>query len=322
MPYLTDPKEIKTAIAHYTRAKRLWVDTEVADYRSKKPRLSLIQVADDPSESLLHGSSVNILDLPEVDNFADRVSLLDVLDRPELTEFFIGEIMENPAIEKVFHNASYDLKWLGKKKAVNVTCTLEMAKQLPLFLLQTSNFQLKTLAVELCELPPVGLSQQQSDWGRRPLSETQVEYAMKDPVYLAYVHLRLLEIQSESRCDPGKEDIAELSDRYVRLKRQVQLMDSEVNYLEERLKQAMQVQRVKQTDRLKLSSSQRSTYKTPFSHLAKLVQECQLDLDFPVTLTKQMRGELGELGDRLPLEEQKTTSWRLTVRQPEDEEEG
>jgi len=35
--------------------------------------------------------------------------------------------MLNPAIEKVFHQASYDLKFLGKTKAKNVTCTLEMA---------------------------------------------------------------------------------------------------------------------------------------------------------------------------------------------------
>lgn len=112
MPYLTSAREISAIVAEYTNAKTLWIDTEVADYKSRNPRLSLIQVLDNPQ-----------------DMSGDRVYLLDVLDQPNIIAEFIEKIMINSAIEKVFHNASYDLKLLGNKKAKNITCTLDIAKK-------------------------------------------------------------------------------------------------------------------------------------------------------------------------------------------------
>ena len=134
MPYLTAASEIRSLIAEYTKAKTLWIDTEVADYKSRNPRLSLIQILDNPQ-----------------DMSGDSVYLLDVLDQPDMIADFVEKIMVNPAIEKVFHNASYDLKFLGTKKAKNITCTLEMAKKIPYYLLPLPNYQLKTLATELCK---------------------------------------------------------------------------------------------------------------------------------------------------------------------------
>lgn len=46
MPYLTSAREISAIVAEYTNAKTLWIDTEVADYKSRNPRLSLLQVLD------------------------------------------------------------------------------------------------------------------------------------------------------------------------------------------------------------------------------------------------------------------------------------
>jgi ribonuclease D len=50
MPYLTAGREIYSLITEYTQAKILWIDTEVADYQSRYPRLSLIQVLDNPED--------------------------------------------------------------------------------------------------------------------------------------------------------------------------------------------------------------------------------------------------------------------------------
>jgi ribonuclease D len=126
MPYLTAENDIKALIAKFAQAKILWVDTEIADYKSN-PRLSLIQVLADSTDSS-----------------GDGTFLLDVLDKPELAKDFINQIMVNPNIEKVLHNASYDIRFLGNDDAQNVTCTLKMARKIPAYILPLPNRQLKT----------------------------------------------------------------------------------------------------------------------------------------------------------------------------------
>ncbi len=180
MPYLTESAEIYSIITKFTSFKILWLDTEVANWDTPTPRLSLIQVLADPT-----------------DFTGDSAYILDVLDKPELVTDFVNQIMVNPNIEKVFHNASFDVQYLGGKERVkNVTCTYQMVKKMakksrrnPL---QVSNKKLKTLAVELCNFSNVDEGQQTSNWGRRPLSARQLQYAKMDTVYLAHVHRYLL----------------------------------------------------------------------------------------------------------------------------------
>ncbi|BAY61308.1 cell division FtsK/SpoIIIE [Calothrix brevissima NIES-22] len=179
MQYLTEAKEIREFISKLAAAKILWLDTETADWNTYYPKLSLIQVLLDPQD--LTGVSAYII---------------DVLNKRDLAAYFINQIMINPNIEKIFHNASFDLKYLGGKLAKNVTCTLQLARKITSQRLQVSNLKLKTLAVELCNFSNVDIEEQGSDWGKRPLSEKQLKYAAMDTVYLAAVHRRLLEISN------------------------------------------------------------------------------------------------------------------------------
>ena len=107
--------------------------------------------------------------------------------------------MANASIEKVFHNASFDLRHLGgKERAKNITCTYKIAQKISKQVLRTSNLQLKTLAVELCNFSQAEIANEQgSDWGKRPLSKEQIKYAKMDTVYLARVHHRLLEFKPD-----------------------------------------------------------------------------------------------------------------------------
>jgi ribonuclease D len=303
MPYLTDAKAIKSRISEYTKAKTLWIDTEVADYQSRKPRLSLIQVLYDPN-----------------DMTGEHVDILDILDQPELVEYFVDQIMVNPTIEKVFHNASYDLKLLGKTKAKNITCTLEIAQKLPYYLLQLPNLQLKTLAEQLCYFPPVDKAEQVSDWGVRPLTTSQLFYAKMDPVYVAQVHHQLLKLSRRTNPDPTTEDLTALADRYREIEHQWKLLDTEMTHLQERIKKAMQAQNVSETESFELSSYQRTTKKVPFDQLAKLARANEIELDFPVSLTQKLQKELGDIIEQLPIEEEVTTNWRLSVKEQNDEE--
>ncbi|MDJ0697641.1 DNA translocase FtsK [Mastigocoleus sp. MO_188.B34] len=177
MQYLIQANEIKAQIAKFSLAKVLWLDTEIADYWTAYPRLSLIQVS-----------------LDNRDKTGESAYILDLLDKPELVDEFIKQIMLNPQIIKVFHNASFDLKYLGGKSASNVICTLKLARKITKKVLQTSDLKLKTLAVELCHFSNVDTEEGRSDWGKRPLSQKQLQYAAMDTVYLAAVHLRLLEV--------------------------------------------------------------------------------------------------------------------------------
>ncbi|RCJ18972.1 cell division protein FtsK [Nostoc sp. ATCC 43529] len=179
MHYLTQASEIQTQIAKFALAKVLWLDTEVANWNTPYPKLSLIQILAEPTDS--------------TGKFA---YILDVLNKPDLIALFIQQIMVNSQIEKVFHNASFDLKYLGEKSAQNITCTLKLARKITLKKLQTSNLKLKTLAAELCQFSHVDSEEGRSDWGKRPLSDKQLHYAAMDTVYLAAVHRRLLEIDS------------------------------------------------------------------------------------------------------------------------------
>ncbi|NEO35502.1 MAG: cell division protein FtsK [Moorea sp. SIOASIH] len=184
--YLTQPAQIRKLILNLSAAKILWLDTEIADWDTPNPRLSLIQVLADPT-----------------DTNGEKAYILDVLDKPEVVIDFVNYIMVNPNIEKVFHNASFDLRYLGgKEQANNVTCTYKIARKLtnkklsnPL---EVSNSKLKTLALELCHFANVDTDEQSSDWGKRPLTEKQLKYAKLDTVYLAHVHRRLLEIAKNS----------------------------------------------------------------------------------------------------------------------------
>jgi len=302
MPYLTSTSEIYFLVAEYTKSKTLWLDTEVADYKGRQAKLSLIQILDDP-----------------LDMSGDRVYLLDVLEQPEVIAEFIESIMLNSKIEKVFHNASYDLKWLGNKQAKNVTCTLEMAKKIPYYLLPLPNYQLKTLATALCAFNNIDKHEQKSDWGKRPLTEEQIEYAYLDCIYLAQVHLKLLELQSQISHDPETEDLALLGNRYTQIEQQYQLLNSELEHLQERIKKAMQVQNVSETSYCKLTSYERKTVKVAFTELVRLVETAGVNLDFPIALTQKLQKDLGKNLEQLSVEIDASTTWRLTPKTPENQ---
>ncbi|MBF2016363.1 MAG: PD-(D/E)XK nuclease family protein [Rivularia sp. T60_A2020_040] len=180
MHYLTDETQIKTQINQFCSSKILWLDTEIANCRTANPKLSLIQVLANPTDATGEFSYI-----------------LDVLDKPDLATYFIDQIMVNPQIEKVFHNASFDLRYLGGKLTYNITCTLKIARKITQKVLETSNLKLKTLATELCNFTNVDADGGASDWGKRPLTQEQLHYAAMDTVYLAAVHHRLLEFNSE-----------------------------------------------------------------------------------------------------------------------------
>ena len=291
MPYLTAANDIKALIAKISQAKILWVDTEIADYKSN-PKLSLIQVLADSTDST-----------------GDATFLLDVLDKPELAKDFISQIMVNPDIEKVLHNASYDIRFLGNDDAQNVTCTLKMARKIPAYILPLPNRQLKTLIETLCGIAYVDKTEQSGDWAKRPLTQKQLEYAKMDAVYLVQVHRRLREILAQCYPEPATENLTALGEKYQEIESQWKPLDVEFAEVKERFKAGMLAQKLKDSSYFELSSS--ITMKVDFITLARLTQTEGIELNFPVTLTKEIQKQLGEIITYPSLEVEDIASWRL-----------
>jgi ribonuclease D len=303
MQYLTHRDRIEQAITNYAQAKILWLDTEIADYQTKKPKLSLIQILDD------------LTDLT-----GDRVVILDLLEQPELIDEFIEKIMVNPAIEKVFHNANYDRKFLGQSKAKNVTCTLEMAKKIPYYILPAINYKLYTLATQLCAFSNIDKTEQGGNWGQRPLTNKQLEYAKMDAVYVAQVHHRLLQLSQRLETDPATEDLTELTMRYRQIEHRWRLLDTEFKHLKERLKQAMAAQNIPETDGFKLSIQERRYKKVSFQELARIAQQSDVELDFSVRLTQDMQKQMATIIEQLSIDEEVENVVQLKVGEVEDDD--
>ncbi len=297
MIYITDTEEIKNIIVDLTETDILWVDTEVADYKTKKPRLSLIQILAYP-----HNLDGN------------RTYLLDVLDNSDLVNFFIEQIMKNETITKVFHNAKYDLQFLGKTKAKNILCTLELAQKIPYYLLPVQSRSLKTLTEYLTLFKNIDKEKQGSDWGIRPLSQGQLNYAKMDTVYLAQIYQQLIIIKQKVEPEPLDEDLESLSERYAEIEEQWQLLDSEINHLKERIKNAMIAQNEKEINNFKLSYYEKTTIKTSFAKLAELVNNKSINLDFSVTLTKAIQTKLADSLNDLEAEIDINNVYRLTMK--------
>ncbi|WP_013325097.1 3'-5' exonuclease [Gloeothece verrucosa] len=302
MLYFTEPDDIQALIDEFALLKILWLDTEVADFKSQKPRLSLIQMLAYPQ-----------------DKDGSRTFIIDVLNKRDEVDYFIEKIMSNEQINKVFHNAQHDLKFLGGKKAQNITCTMKLAQSIPYHILPVSSLTLKTLTEHLTEFKNVSKEEQGSDWGQRPLSDQQLHYAKMDPIYLAHIHQKLLELIKKNNTDPTRDDLTEIGKRYQEIEPEWKILDSEINHLKERAKNAMKAQNKPENFAFKLSGSDRTTVKVDFAELAQLAVSQGLDLHFPITLDKSLQKQLGDLLNKLSIQEEKTTTWRLLSKGLEEE---
>ncbi len=294
MPYLTSPQDIVSIITKLSQAKTLWMDTETADYSSNNPRLSLIQVSADSQ-----------------DKTGEFTYILDVLEQSELVDMFIDKIMENAAIEKIFHNASYDIKFLGQQKAINVTCTWEMAKKIPYYILPLPNHKLKTLTEQLCHITNVDKEEQGGDWGQRPLTSKQLEYAKLDIVYLVQVYHKLSEILNYCQPDPGTDNLLDIGKQYQEMETEWKSLDNEISELKERIKAAMQSQDILEFSSFKISSVPRVTRQVNLSAISDILYREATELNFPITLTKELQTKLDKIMTDPALQIETSEIWRL-----------
>lgn len=108
--------------------------------------------------------------------------------------------------------------------------------------------------------------------------------------------------------------------RYIEIEQQQKILKSEFEHLQERVKQAMLVQNISETSSCKLTSYERKTIKTQFQELVDLVENQGVDLDFTITLTEDIRKNLGVNLEKLTVNVDINTYWKITPKNQEGEE--
>ncbi|MGI9078252.1 MAG: ribonuclease D [Gemmatimonadaceae bacterium] len=149
--------------------------------------------------------------------FVDRIYLLQISTRQHSaiidplavgTLGTLGQILENPEIEVVFHDADYDLRLLHQDYGwrVNNIFDTRVAAQL----LGIHSFGLAALLDQYFSVK-LDKKHQRADWSMRPLSQEMLDYAAQDTLYLLELRDKLAdELEAKGRWSWASEEFARL----------------------------------------------------------------------------------------------------------------
>lgn len=138
-------------------------DTEAAGYHRYFDRLSLVQLSSRTENFLIDPQAV-----------ADLSPL--------------GELFADPAVEKVFHDADYDLRILDRDAGLSLAGLFDT--QVAAAFLGERSLGLGNIAEKYLGLK-LPKEHQRADWGERPLSEGMKQYAATDTAHLPALRDRL-----------------------------------------------------------------------------------------------------------------------------------
>jgi ribonuclease D len=184
--YITDSEALVELVSRLREAPVVAVDTEFMRERTYYARLCLIQLASD-----------------------DVCAIVDPLAFDDLSA--LNALMTDPNVVKVFHAGSQDLE-IFYRLLDRVTLPVfdtQVAATLAGFPQQVGYAPLvkETLGVALDK------GDTYTDWAKRPLSDTQVEYALNDVRYLPEVYRRLTaDLDREGRLSWLSADFRRMED--------------------------------------------------------------------------------------------------------------
>lgn len=182
--------------------QHLIVDTEFLRERTYWPQLCLIQMKSD-----------------------EHLACIDAIAIEDLSP--LEQVLDNPAITKVFHAASQDLEIFYYLFQRLPTPLFDTQIAAPLLghndQIGYANLVKDMLGIELDK------SQTRADWTQRPLSQKQINYALDDVIYLEQLYLQMSEqLQSKNRLEwlaPAFSDLGDAKryqqnagDRWLRIK--------------------------------------------------------------------------------------------------------
>ncbi len=184
--YVTETAALEELVAQARTSPVVGLDTEFMRERTYWARLCLIQLATD-----------------------DVAAIIDPLAIPDLSP--LAALLSDPKVIKIFHAGSQDLEIFYREfgLATHPVFDTQLAATLAGFPQQVGYGAL------VKEVMGVALDKGDTytDWAKRPLSGTQIEYALNDVRYLPEVYRRLHDgLERDNRLTWLADDFAELSD--------------------------------------------------------------------------------------------------------------
>ena len=184
--YVTDTEELKELVVELRKAKAVAIDTEFMREKTYFARLCLIQLGTD-----------------------DIAAIVDPLTIEDLSP--LCDLLTDPDVVKVFHAGSQDMEIFYRRCGVAATPIFDtqIAATLAGFQQQVGY---GALVKEVLDIS-LDKGDTYTDWARRPLTATQVEYALNDVRYLPEVHRRLVAtLEAEGRLGWLAADFAHIED--------------------------------------------------------------------------------------------------------------
>jgi ribonuclease D len=154
--YIRTPEALADTVAALRREPLVGADTEAASFHRYRDRIFLVQLSS-----------------------RTRTAIVDPLALPDLSP--VGELLADPKVEKVFHDADYDLRIFDRDYGFRAAQVFDTR-----------------IAAQLTGEPAIGLAallekyvgvklakeHQKADWSRRPLSQAMLTYAAADTQHL------------------------------------------------------------------------------------------------------------------------------------------
>ena len=163
---ITNQKDLQALISRARTVDAVALDTEFFWERTYYPKLGLIQLALSSEECYL----------------IDPCALSDLST--------LGELLGDPAVVKIFHDAPQDLSILYQATGV-MARTIFDTRLAAGFSGISSTISLGNLIKELLDID-LPKTETRTNWLRRPLNQKQIEYALDDVRYLRTIRELLL----------------------------------------------------------------------------------------------------------------------------------
>lgn len=204
---IENDKQLQAFLQRCEKSSYMAIDTEFLREKTYYAKLCLIQVA-----------------------IEDEVAIIDPLSIRNIA--LMKDVLVNPDIVKIFHASSQDMEILYHE--IGVVPTPVFDTQIAAALLgKSQQASYSSLVSAYCQ---INLTKKDSftDWSRRPLTESQIQYAAEDVIYLPKIYSDMVSLlKSKNRLHWLDEVFAEISTpekyevdprtRYRKLKRVNQL---------------------------------------------------------------------------------------------------
>ncbi len=170
-------------LAEIAGTREIAVDTEGASFHRFVDRIYLIQLSTRTTSAIIDPLAVTNLDK-------------------------LGKLLEDPAVEVVFHDADYDLRLLHQDYGWHPTNIFDT--RITAQLIGLKSFGLAALLDQYFGVM-LDKQHQRADWSMRPLTEGMLAYAAQDTAHLLELKDKLeAELVKRGRLEWGREEFARL----------------------------------------------------------------------------------------------------------------